>query len=117
MSLLAGTTAKRFRCGEDSLDRYLQTQATQDIRRNIANCFVAVEIARAPAVRIGRLAVDERFHGRGLGAAILMDAKNDQAAAFYQRSGFRAVIGRPRTFFLPIATMHDALTKRRGPKA
>src|ERR1017187_7027893 len=36
---------KSFRCGEDALDRYLQTQATQDIRRNIANCFVAVEIA------------------------------------------------------------------------
>jgi GNAT superfamily N-acetyltransferase len=27
-----------------------------------------------PAVRIGRLAVDNRFHGRGLGAALLADA-------------------------------------------
>lgn len=34
-----------FRCGEAALDRYFQTQATQDIRRRIANCFVAVEIA------------------------------------------------------------------------
>ncbi|MGA3076589.1 MAG: hypothetical protein ABSG56_23230 [Bryobacteraceae bacterium] len=67
---------KSFRCGEDALDRYLQTQATQDIRRNIANWFVAVEIATGkvvacytlsaatiplvdlPAVRFGRLAVD-----------------------------------------------------------
>src|SRR5260370_4572605 len=32
-----------FRCGEDALDRYFQTQATQDIRRRVANCFVAVE--------------------------------------------------------------------------
>ena len=32
-----------FRCGEDALDRYFQTQVTQDIRRHIANCFVAVE--------------------------------------------------------------------------
>ena len=32
-----------FRCGEDALDRYFQTQITQDIRRHIANCFVAVE--------------------------------------------------------------------------
>jgi hypothetical protein len=32
-----------LRCGEDALDRYFQTQATQDIRRRIANCFVAVE--------------------------------------------------------------------------
>ena len=32
-----------FRCGEDALDCYFQTQVTQDIRRRIANCFVAVE--------------------------------------------------------------------------
>jgi hypothetical protein len=30
-----------FSCGVEPLDRYLQTQATQDIRRRIANCFVA----------------------------------------------------------------------------
>ena len=33
-----------FASGEARLDRYFQTQATQDIRRRIANCFVAVEI-------------------------------------------------------------------------
>src|SRR5450432_1931566 len=32
-----------FRCGEDALDRYFHTQVTQDIRRHVANCFVAVE--------------------------------------------------------------------------
>lgn len=31
-----------FSCGIEPLDRYLQTQANQDIRRNISNCFVAV---------------------------------------------------------------------------
>jgi GNAT superfamily N-acetyltransferase len=30
-----------FSCGAEALDRYLQTQATQDVRRHIANCFVA----------------------------------------------------------------------------
>jgi ribosomal protein S18 acetylase RimI-like enzyme len=35
-----------FDCGEAALDRYPRTQATQDMRRNVANCFVAVEIAR-----------------------------------------------------------------------
>ena len=143
-----------FRCGEDVLDRYFQTQVTQDIRRQIANCFVAVEAATSqiaayytisaasipltdlpadeakrlpryptiPAVRIGRLAVDKRFQGRGLGAALLadaaartikadaaaftllVDAKSDAAAAFYQRFGFRALASRPRTLFLPLAT-------------
>src|SRR6266853_3060327 len=95
-----------FRCGEDALDRYFQMQVTQDIRRRIANCFVAVENATSliaayytisaasiplvdlppeetkrlpryptvPAVRIGRLAVDEKFQGHGLGMALLMNA-------------------------------------------
>jgi ribosomal protein S18 acetylase RimI-like enzyme len=143
-----------FRCGEEALDRYFHTQVTQDIRRRVANCFVAVETVTSqiaayytisaasiplvdlpadetrrlpryptvPAVRIGRLAVDQRFQGRGLGAAmladaaartlkadaaaftLLVDAKNDQAVAFYQRFGFRILTSQPRTLFLPLAT-------------
>ncbi len=150
-----------FRCGEEVLDRYFQTQATQDIRRRVANCFVAVEQATGrvaafytlsaasipfvdlppeetrrlpryptlPAVRIGRLAVDERFQGRGLGAALLMnaadrtmqtdaaaftllvDAKNDRAVAFYRRYGFRTLSSQPRTLFLPLATAQTALRR------
>jgi len=148
-----------FRCGEDALDRYFQTQVTQDIRRRIANCFVAVETATndvaayytisaasiplvdlppdetkrlpryptVPALRIGRLAVDQRFQGRGLGAALLadaaartlkadaaaftllVDAKNDQAVAFYRRFGFRVLASQPRTLFLPLATARKVL--------
>jgi hypothetical protein len=33
-----------------------------------------------------------------------VDAKNDQAAAFYQRFGFRVLASQPRTLFLPPAT-------------
>jgi ribosomal protein S18 acetylase RimI-like enzyme len=152
--LAAGHERSLFRCGEDALDRYFQTQVTQDIRRRIANCFVAVESVTShiaayytisaaslplvdlppdetrrlpryptvPAVRIGRLAVDQRFQGRGLGAALLADAAtrtlkadvaafmllvdaiNDQAVAFYQRFGFRVLTSQPRTLFLPLAT-------------
>jgi len=148
-----------FDCGEEALDRYFKTQATQDIRRRVANCFVAVEsssgavagyytIASAsipfvdlppeeskrlpryptlPAVRIGRLAVDRRFQGRGLGEillldamrrslrlppavyALVVDAKNDRAVAFYQRYGFRIFASQPRTLFLPMATAEKAL--------
>jgi len=36
-----------FACGEELLDRYFQLQVTQDIRRRIANCFVAIGIATA----------------------------------------------------------------------
>lgn len=34
-----------FASGEERLDRYFKTQVTQDIRRRVANCFVAVEAA------------------------------------------------------------------------
>jgi GNAT superfamily N-acetyltransferase len=148
-----------FCCGEDVLDRYFQTQATQDIRRRIANCFVVVEAATGrvaayytlsaasiplvdlpadetkrlprypilPAVRIGRLAVDRRFQRRGLGElmlmnavhrtiqdaaaafALLVDAKNDLAPGFYRRYGFRPIVGKPKTLFLPLATAQKTL--------
>jgi len=162
-----GHERKLFRCGDDALDHYLQTQATQDIRRNVANCFVVVEIATGrlaayytlsaasiplvdlppehikhlprypalPAVRIGRLAVDERFRSRGLGTAIvgdagrrtmradaaafaiLVDAKNDHAVAFYQRQGFSALFSRLRALFLPVATMQKAFLRKHSPRA
>ena len=151
----------RFRCGDNALDGYFQTQVTQDIRRRIANCFVVEETATSqvaayytlsaasiplidlppdeakrlpryptlPAVRIGRLAVDQRYQRRGLGElmlmnavhrtlqdaaaafALLVDAKNDQAVAFYYRHGFRPTAGKPRTLFLPLATAQKALLK------
>jgi len=150
-----------FRCGEEALDRYFQTQVTQDVRRHIANCFVAVESATShvaayytmsaasiplvdlppeetrrlpryptvPAVRIGWLAVDQKLHGRGLGAALLadaasralradaaaftllVDATNDSAIAFYQRFGFRTLASQPRTLFLPLTTARKVLLR------
>jgi GNAT superfamily N-acetyltransferase len=137
----------------------LRTQATQDIRRRIAACFVAVErssgriaasytlvaasiptnelppewIKRLPrypallAVRIGRLAVDLDFQGKGLGAALLgdalrrilvappaafamlVDAKDENAVTFYAHHAFQLLIGRPRTLFLPVATAEKIL--------
>jgi ribosomal protein S18 acetylase RimI-like enzyme len=161
-TLADGHNRAAFRCGDDALDRYFQTQATQDIRRRITNCFVVVEVATfsvaayytlsatsiplldlalderkrlpryptLPAVRIGRLAVDQRFQRRGLGElmlvnavhrtiqdaaaafALLVDAKNDQAAAFYQRYGFRPVVDRPRILFLPLATAQKTLLQK-----
>jgi len=34
-----------FTCGVEPLDRYLRQQASQDVRRRIATCFVVVEVA------------------------------------------------------------------------
>jgi ribosomal protein S18 acetylase RimI-like enzyme len=147
-----------FHCGDEALDRYFRTQATRDIRRRIANCFVAVEITTGvvagyytiaaasipfvdlpqeeakrlpryptlPAVRIGRLAIEQKSQGCGLGGALLVDAarrslqsppavytllvdaKNDQAVAFYQKFGFRTLASQPRALFLPLATAEKA---------
>jgi len=75
-----------------------------------------------PAVRIGRLAVDARFQGCGLGAAMLadataravhsdiaafmlaVDAKDENAVAFYRHFGFRLTAGSDRCLFLPLVT-------------
>lgn len=141
-----------FHSGCGPLDRYLRQQVTQDIRRRIAACFVAVNadsrivgyytLASAsllladlpnalgkklpryptvPAVRMGRLAVDQDFAGQGLGGALLadalaraarseiaahallVDAKSDTAAGFYEHHGFIALPSHRLTLFLPLA--------------
>jgi ribosomal protein S18 acetylase RimI-like enzyme len=76
-----------------------------------------------PAVRMGRLAVDQAYKGQGLGAALLadalhraaraeiaahalmVDAKDEAAAAFYRHHGFIALPDSPLTLFLPLATV------------
>ena len=77
-----------------------------------------------PAVVIGRLAVDQGHQGRGLGEfllldairrvvrasdvvgvyAVVVDAKNDRALAFYERYGFRSFPSTARRLFLPLRT-------------
>jgi GNAT superfamily N-acetyltransferase len=39
-----------FSCGVDSLDRYLREQASQDMRRRAASCYVAVDSATSALV-------------------------------------------------------------------
>ena len=74
-----------------------------------------------PVVRVGRLAIDRNFHGQGLGGAlladgihraatsdigafaILVDAKDDAAVAFYKHHGFIAYESQPQVLFLPIS--------------
>ncbi|MBC7857479.1 MAG: GNAT family N-acetyltransferase [Burkholderiaceae bacterium] len=143
-----------FDSGSVQLDRYLRQHATQDVRRRVAACFVALAdghriagyytLASAsllladlpagagrklpryptvPAVRMGRLAVDLAFRGKGLGGALLadalaratrseiaayammVDAKDETAAAFYRHHGFIALPDSPSTLFLPLATV------------
>ncbi len=80
-----------------------------------------------PAGLIGRLAVDQRFRGRRLGSALVIDAvrraagaepaifalvvdaKGPEAIAFYQHLGFRQFVFRPTSLYLTIATALKAV--------
>ena len=159
--LSSGHDRGQFACGAEPLDRYLQTQASQDIRRNISNCFVAVPAGTSiiagyytlaassipvsdlpadlvrklprypvlPAALIGRLAVDHRYAGRSLGSALIydaisrasradpavfaliVDAKDRDAAKFYARFGFQAFSSRVLSHFLPMSTAIQLMKK------
>jgi GNAT superfamily N-acetyltransferase len=137
-----------FDCGNDALDRYFQSQVTQDARRRLASPFVMVmpdgaiagyytlsstairlhdlpeEVARrlpryplVPAILIGRLAIDRRYHGQGWGSFLLLDALNrcttgqiaafaiivdaidDAARAFYLHHSFLPLPDAPHRLF------------------
>lgn len=152
-SLTSGQDRAGFSCGVEALDGYFQKQATQDMRRRVSSCFVAIDessgktagyytlaaggvlladlaealakkLPRCPSIPVawvGRLAVDQAFQGRKLGAALLadaavraarsgvavyalvVDAKDDAAEAFYRHHGFAGFGTRPRQFILPLA--------------
>lgn len=146
-----------FACGNEALDRYLKTQARQDMQRNLAQVFVCVaedettiqgyytlsagsvqlaelpeELRRTlprypkiPVTLLGRLAVDRRFQGQKIGAALLVDALyraarqtaeiaslavivdaiDDAAMAFYRKFHFLPLPETPRTLFIEMATI------------
>lgn len=49
VELLAGHDRTRFSSGSEALDHYFHQQVTQDVRRRIASCFVAVSDDREVA--------------------------------------------------------------------
>ena len=106
-----------FSCGQPALDTYLQRQATQDVRRSVAEIFVALgdtpkriagyyslsaasfEKSELPAQLSKRLphypvpaAVLGRLAvDRVVGTSRYAVAKNDRAKEFYERYGFIAL--------------------------
>jgi ribosomal protein S18 acetylase RimI-like enzyme len=80
-----------------------------------------------PAARIGRLAIDVQYQGRKLGVALLsnaiaramrsdiaahmmvVEAKNDTAAAFYMHHGFRRDPLDPLRLFAPLSVLSRTL--------
>ena len=101
---------------------------------------LAEEIARrlprypVPAAILGRLAVDRAYQGRGLGEflladacnrvleasramgvfALIVDATNEHAAAFYERYGFKRLPDTPGRLFLPTETLVRARSAAGG---
>ena len=153
-----------FSCGVAALDRYLREQASQDMKRLMASCFVAVDAVTndlagyytlaatsvpaselpqdvlrrlprypvLPAALVGRLAIDRRYHRRGLGGALLADAAlrvlgsdtkafalivdaiDETAVTFYKLQGIRAFASRPMSLFLPLGTVRKASVEGRS---
>ena len=143
-----------FNSDSEPLNRYFKEQASQDIKRRVSACFVAISqdnkivgyytLASAsvllsdlpesllkklpryptvPAVRMGRLAISTQSKGQGIGAvlladallrsasneiaayALIVDAKDTKAAAFYQHHGFMLLGMNPMRLFLPLANL------------
>jgi ribosomal protein S18 acetylase RimI-like enzyme len=83
-----------------------------------------------PAALLGLLAVDRSCQGLGLGEHLLMDclervlqaskliavyaviadAKDERAKAFYEKYGFQAFLDQPLRLFLPVATIAQVRT-------
>lgn len=147
-----------FRCGVAELDAYLRTQAGQDLRRQLAAVYVLTSDGEAiagyytlsassilrtnlspefahklpafplPVTLLGRLALDERHQGRGLGEfllmsalrtaldasrriaswAVIVDAKAD-ARAFYLKHSFIPMLEPPVRLFLPMQVVARVL--------
>ncbi len=82
-----------------------------------------------PVLVLGRLAVDSRHHGKGIGPGLLKDALrralgvahdvgvrailvhaiDEQVVSFYTQCGFKAFPEASLTFFLPLEEVADAL--------
>jgi GNAT superfamily N-acetyltransferase len=147
-----------FDCGEVALNDFLLRQAGQQQRRGFGKTYVALavdgktvtgfitvsagQIATAslssrlklprypaPILRIGRLAVDVRHQGKGIGQdllafalrlavefsqrvgmyAVVVDAKHDKAKAFYLKLGFIVCVDNSLCLYLPIATLEQSI--------
>jgi GNAT superfamily N-acetyltransferase len=103
----------------------LHEAATGRVRRNMPD--------PVPVALLGRLAIDQGWQGRGLGAALLRDAVlrvvgaaetigvrallvhaiSDEAKAFYERWGFRASAIEPMTLMITIEEAQRMLGRPR----
>lgn len=101
--------------------------ATEGFTGDLPSAIAKRLPSRIPAVILARLAVDVRHQRKGYGAALLaeaflrvasasnqlgiaglfVDAKDEQAAAFYRRFGFVPLVSNSRRLFLPLASIRS----------
>lgn len=145
-----------FDCGIDALNDYLKTKLGQHSKKSLARGYVLAtpdgriagyftlsasrvtvnvvpsghgSLAKMPlpTTLIGRLAVDQPFQGKGLGAALLVhalkiaveisetiasaaievDAKGEASQLFYARYGFKSLLDDRLHMYLPMATARE----------
>jgi len=115
-----------LRAGTPTVCGYYSLSATSFQRENLpADQAKRLPRYPVPAALLGRLAVDDGAKGQGLGAFLLMDAlnrvllatqtlavhalivdaKDNVAAAFYRKYGFIAFMDGERRLFLTMATI------------
>src|SRR6202167_5079110 len=110
---------------------YTLSPASIDYARTPALAKKGLARYDVPVFRLGRLAVDRSAPGRALrgalllrgadrcirvaedvgGVALLIDAKNDRAARWYEGYGALALDDAPLSLVLPLATAADAIKR------
>ncbi len=147
-----------FDCGDSALNEFLLRQSGQLQKRGFGKTYLATakdavsiigfvtvsagqittsslpgqsKLPRypAPILRIGRLAVDARHQGSGIGQdllafalrlavdfsqqvglyAVVVDAKHEKAKSFYAKLGFIACLDNPLCLYLPISTLEQSV--------
>jgi predicted N-acetyltransferase YhbS len=114
------------------------TLVAGQVEHAVASTPVRAGVARhfpIPICLIARLAVDQAWQGRGLGSdllrdalrrslaaadqvgirAVLVDAIDDRAAAFYRRYGFEPASEAGLTLMVPIAAVRSQLSRSPRP--
>lgn len=152
-----------FSSGDLALDQFLHAHARKYFERGLGVTWVAttkeeptridgyytlamsalladelqstrIRLARIPVVLLGRLAVDKRVQGAGLGTrllmhalhtayhlsqivgahAVLVDPINERVTRWYTRYGFQPLPGAPHRLLLPMETLRPHVTPLTG---
>jgi GNAT superfamily N-acetyltransferase len=147
-----------FNSGEPSLDEWLKKRAIRNQTSGASRCFVICDDKKEvigyyclsagaikresvpkvmqrsmpdllPVLVLGRLAIDKKYHNKGLGSALLRDAMirsvsiaedagvfailihslSEQAKRFYLSRGFVESLFEPMTLFMTLATIRSVL--------